>query len=133
MTRGSGSSGCGWQPDGTGVRPGGDVGGDRQATESYSIRYTTPDRPGALVTVYFYGERTGRGEYGVTMQTEWLVCADPTDPGGTEQWSEADYHDLSPEVITSRVEAERIAREHAESHTADEVTWDGRTPWEPRP
>jgi hypothetical protein len=31
-------------------------------------------------------------------------------------------------VITSRGEAERIAREHAESHTADEVTWDGRMP-----
>jgi hypothetical protein len=130
MTRRSKAVACRWQPDGTGVQPGGDVGGDRQATASYSVRYMTPDRPGALVTIYFYGERVGRGEYGVTMQTEWLVCAAPGDPGGTEQWSEADYHDLAPYVITSRADADRIAREHANTHAAEEVTWDGRTPWD---
>jgi hypothetical protein len=130
MTRRSKTGGCRWQPDGKGVRPGGDVGGDRQATESYSVRYMTSDRPGALVTIYFYGERTGPQEYGVTMQTEWLVCADPRDPGGTEQWSDSDYHDLTPYMITSRADADRIAREHANTHTVEEVTWDGRTPWD---
>lgn len=62
-----------WRQDNTGVKPGGDVGGDHQVTESYSVRYLHSSRS-AVVTVSGYGVERSRGRYGVEMQTEMTVC-----------------------------------------------------------
>ncbi|MEU8272567.1 hypothetical protein AB0B89_36130, partial [Sphaerisporangium sp. NPDC049002] len=76
-----------WTPDGRGVLAGGDVGGDHQSTEAFSVRYTwqRPDGLYALTTVYTYGERSGR-QHRITTLTETMVCRDLNDPGGTEVW-----------------------------------------------
>lgn len=118
-----------WQPDDSGVTSGGDAGGDEQAGDSYSVRFTRPDLPGSLITVSFYASKTGRREYGVTRQVEWLVCADPSDPGGTEIWSDYSYDEVSPVPVGSRAEAEALAREFAESALDDPTAyggWDGQ-------
>ena len=49
-----------------------------------------------MVTVTFYpmeyDERPG--EFVVQRETEFLTCTDPSDPGGTEIWSEDNIDDL---------------------------------------
>lgn len=118
-----------WRPDGTGLQPGGAVGGDVQATDSFSVRYTRSDRAGAVVTVYFYGiDREHR--YAVETQIETVVCADPRDPGGTEQWSEVTYRVTDGQRFTTPHEAELHARALAEQHTGALIAWDGLAPWQ---
>jgi hypothetical protein len=115
----------GWQRQGR-VEPGGDVGGDWQATEAFSVRYTRADRPGAVVDVTFYGEDPGDGKgLRVTAMTETTLCTDVRDPGGTETWSDAMYRSESQRYRTDR-EAERAARNAAERHQPSEIRWDGR-------
>lgn len=119
-----------WRPDGTGVEPNGDaVGGDIQRGESYSVRFVRPDRPRSLVTVSFYATESDDypGEYGVQRQVEFLVCEDPTEPGGTEVWSDCHSDDVSDEVIDTEAEAESEAAGHAQSALGDgdDINWDG--------
>ena len=124
-----------WTPDGTGVMPAGDVGGDRQVTEAYSVRYVRPDRPGALVTVSCYGEDlnadgAGPPRYTLTAEVETMRCTDPADPGGTELWSDYTYRTGAEGRYASLAELERAARAAAEEHTPAGIGWDGRAPWE---
>lgn len=120
-----------WDDDGTGVRPGGDVGGDVQAGESYSVRYRRPDRPYAMITRTAYPAEAAeqQGMFFVQVQTEWLVCSDPLDPGGTEVWSESTTDD-EPRTYTSAKEAGLAAREIATSLLSDGAShdWDGLPP-----
>ncbi|MFI6909769.1 hypothetical protein ACIBKY_51500 [Nonomuraea sp. NPDC050394] len=111
----------------------GEVGGDVQATPSYSVRYTARERPGAVVTVYFYGQRTGARTYEVGWQVEKIICRDVRDPGGTEEWSAAEYGPSAEEAARSRpfrqaahaeVAAQRLAREHR----PEMITWNGIRP-----
>lgn len=127
-----------WTPDGQGVQWAGQIGGDDQVTDSWSVRYHHADRPGSLINVYFYGTSHSYGsirssEYGVTQQIELMVCDDRTDPGSTEQWSEC-LHFTSDERYSSAQEAEQIARQSAERHTvaelASDTNWGGLAPWE---
>src|SRR5215469_15210780 len=85
------SSGGVWLPDGTGTVCGGPVGGDAQVGESFSVRFRRADQPSAMITRTAYpasGGRSCQGGFLVRIQTEWLVCRDVADPGGTELWSE---------------------------------------------
>ena len=117
-----------WQPDGSGVRMGGDRGGDFQAGDSFSVRYVRPDLPGALITrtVYpVYGACPG--EFAVQIETEWLLCTDPADPGGTEVWSDYAYHDQSGtygSAAAARAAASRVATELLQD--AGSHDWDGQ-------
>ncbi|SRR6266496_3703138 len=104
-----------WQPDGRGVQPGGHAGGDIQAGDSYSVRYVRPDLPGSLITRTAYPVEYDHlpGEFVIQIQTEWLVCTDPRDPGGTEIWSDYAYDDEGCPIYGSAAEAERAARRAA--------------------
>ncbi len=104
-----------WQPDGSGVQPGGHVGGDIQRGESFNVRYVRPDLPGSMITRTAYPVEYDHlpGEFVVQIQTEWLVCTDPRDPGGTEIWSDCAYDDEGAPIWSSAAEAEGAARRAA--------------------
>jgi hypothetical protein len=119
-----------WRPDGKGILPNGDCGGDAQATESHSVRYVRSDGR-RMVTVSAYGVSTPSGRYAVETETETLVCEDPADPGGTEVWSDAAYQTGAP-VWATPDEAENAALGVARNHSPASITWDGRAPWEPQ-
>jgi hypothetical protein len=98
----------------------GDCGGDVQASEAYNMRWTQPlpDGNTAVITRSFYAaveyddeDRTGPRH--LTQQTEYLVCTDPTDPGGTEVWS--DYRD---ERLGPLPQSERICDREARAAAA---------------
>lgn len=118
-----------WRADGTGVVSNGDCGGDIQAGDSYSVRYIRPDKPGSLITVTFYPVEYDElpGELAVQRQVEFMVCEDPSDPGGTEIWSDCLYDDVSYKVIDTAAEAEQDAREFAVTALGDgsDHGWNG--------
>lgn len=121
-----------WVPDGKGVQKGGDIGGDGQATDSYSVRYHHTDRSGALVTVYFFGERI-EGEFRVKQLIELMVCENRSHPGSSELWSECLHHTFNT-PYTSTEDAGLAARQYAEQHRAADLAldtdWGGLAPWE---
>ena len=119
---------------GGGVLPAGDIGGDRQVGQAYSVRYSRPDRSGALSTVAYYVEDLDAGgdgppRYAVTEQTELVRCADPGDPAGTELWADSTRRTF-PETFHTAEHAEHAARACAEQHRPNGLIWDGRAPWE---
>lgn len=123
-----------WRADGRGIVSNGDAcGGDIQRGDSYSVRFVRPEMPGSLITVTFYAVEYDQnpGEFDVQRQVEWMVCADPSDPGGTEIWSDVACDDLSPLVIDSQAKAEREAREFADEEldAAPAHQWDGQPDW----
>jgi hypothetical protein len=118
----------GWVADGSGVQPGGHVGGDRQIGESYGVRYRRSDMLCAFITRIAYPTAAPgqSGAFFVQVQTEWLTCEDPLDPGGTETWSDTSYDD-EPGLYWSIKEAGEAARQVAVELLADAAShdWDG--------
>lgn len=124
-----------WLPDGTDTMCGGPVGGDAQVGESFSIRFRRADQPCAMITRTAYpasGTSSCQEGFFVRVQTEWLVCRDPADPGGTEIWSDC-LDDDKPGFYRTVTEAERAARQVAIALLHDDrpLAWDGRAPWQP--
>jgi hypothetical protein len=113
------------------VLPGGDVGGDTQISESFSVRFWHRDRPGAMVTYCYYAAANLHDPAAISVdcQTEYLVCADPDDPGGTEVWSAYRYCTLRPGFATVQA-ATDAAFQTAQGHLVCEESWSGRAPWE---
>lgn len=135
----------GWKADGTGVYEDASdtIGGDIQATRSFSVRYINDgfpdgDPPGRVVTVYFYGVDPGllndepTGKYHVECVEERIVCRDVTQPGDTEEWADMRYETVPGPTHTSLEAAEKRARNVARRHQATWLKWDGRAPWEGR-
>jgi hypothetical protein len=130
-----------WTPSGVGEA--GDTGGDYQDGEAWSVRFTRADLPGSLITVSVYAEINRRdGDAGrwrpadreyptsVTVQTEFLTCTDPADPGSTETWSDYTYDDPDvPGRYRYRAsDARRAARRLAYRYAAGREPvpeWDG--------
>jgi hypothetical protein len=123
-----------WVPDqrGGGVLPGGDVGGDAQLDESFSVRFWHRDRAGALVTFYYYAalDIDDLTTVYVERQTEYLVCADPADPASTEVWSDSRYETVQRDLGSVEA-ATAAARQAAEAHLVCDEDWSGRPPWDP--
>jgi hypothetical protein len=121
----------GWQPDGTGVQPAGDIGGDIQAGDSYSVRFVNPGLPHAIITYTAYpaGESgPDSADFYVQAEIESLICEDPADPGSTETWSEVEYHRPDDEAWYGTVtEAEEAARRAAARYLeyAGYLDWNG--------
>ena len=117
-----------WEPDGTGVQVGGHAGGDRQVGESYSVRYRRADLPCAFITRTAYpAEISGQpGRFRVEVETEWLTCKNPLDPGGSETWSDVRFDD-EPGTYSSITEAEEAASRVATELLTDVGfrDWDG--------
>jgi len=121
-----------WLPDGTGIHCSGQTGGDAQVGESFSVRFRRSDRPGAIITRTAYPVHVAgscRGQFLVRLQTEWLVCNDPADPGGTEVWSDNAYDDEAASYGTI-ADAERAAQNTANELLSDagSLSWDGLAP-----
>jgi hypothetical protein len=114
------------------VLPGGDVGGDAQLDESFSVRFHHRDRPGAMVTFYYYAalDLDDLTTLSVERQTELLACTDPADSGGTEVWSDSRYETVQ-RGFGSVEAATAAARRAAEAHLACDEAWSGQLPWEP--
>jgi hypothetical protein len=125
--------GLDWVRDqqGGGVLPGGDVGGDAQLGESFSVRFWHRDHPGAMVGYRYYAalDLDDLTSVYVERQTEYLVCTDPTDPGGSEVWSDCRYEAVERDLGTVEA-ATAAARQAAEAHLVCDEDWRGRPPWE---
>lgn len=67
----------------------GDVGGDVQVGEAFGARWARRLDGGlwAVVTRSYYPAELHGARY-LECDTEYLVCTDLSDPGGTEQWSD---------------------------------------------
>jgi hypothetical protein len=117
---------------GGGVLPGGDVGGDAQLDESFSVRFHHHDHPRALVTFYYYAalDLDDLTTVFVEQQTEYMVCTDPSDPGSTELWSDYRYRPVAT-GFESVEAATAAAKQAAEAHLVCDEDWSGRPPWEP--
>jgi hypothetical protein len=117
---------------GGGVLPGGDVGGDRQASESFSVRFHHRDHPGVLVTYSYYAAVDEENLSAITVdrETEFMVCTDPADPGGSEVWS-AYRHTTLQSGFANLQAATDTANQAAHSHLVCEEPWAGRPPWTP--
>ncbi len=115
-----------------GVLPGGDVGGDAQLDESFSVRFHHRHRPGAMVTYHYYAalDLDDLTTIYVERQTELLACADPADPGSTEEWSDYRYETVQRGFETVEA-ATAAAKRAAEGHLVCDEAWPGQPPWEP--
>lgn len=130
-----------WKREGE-VVPGGDVGGDRQATESWSVRYRAEEDPTRVVEVYYFGEyqtdadaENKVGPYTITRLTDATICRDPQQPpGDTEVWSDFRYDEIATPAIGSLKYLDEAARGYAAMHTCFMVDWDGtREGWRREP
>jgi hypothetical protein len=117
---------------GGGVLPGGDVGGDAQLDESFSVRFHHRHRPGALVTFHYYAalDLDDLTTVYVERQTEYLVCTDPSDPGSTEVRSDYRYETVQRDLGSVEA-ATAAAKQAAAAHLTCDEDWPGRPPWEP--
>ncbi len=117
---------------GGGVLPGGDVGGDAQLDESFSVRFHHRHRPGAMVTYCYYAalDLDDLTTIYVERQTELLVCTDAADSGSTEEWSDYRYTTIAS-GLGSVEAATAAAKRAAEGHLVCDEDWSGLPPWEP--
>lgn len=117
---------------GGGVLPGGDVGGDRQASDSFSVRFHHHDHSGVLVTYSYYAAVDEQNPAAITVEreTEFMVCTDSVDPGGSEVWSAYRWTALQGGFGTVQA-ASDAALHAAQDHLACEEPWSGRPPWIP--
>lgn len=123
-----------WLPDSTGIAHDDPLADDEQVGESYSVRFRRADRPGAIITRTAYPVNVGgdvKGPFLVRVETVWLVCRDPKDPGGTEVSSDRRFED-EDQLYETAVEAERAALNVANELSTDagSLTWDGLPDWE---
>lgn len=135
-----------WVPDELGVvrEGGGPIGGDVQVSDQWSVRFLPTDQPAdgrfAMVTSYWfvdnYDDDTLPVEfddqesktYGIQNVTEFLICTDLDNPGGTEVWSDYQYDTDDPRSFDTIEAAEQAAETAARSELSmNGITWDGRT------
>jgi hypothetical protein len=112
---------------GGGVLPGGDVGGDAQLAESFSVRFHHRDQPGAMVTYCYYAalDLDDLATIYVEQQAELLVCTDPADPE-----VRSDYRYTTLQRGFGSVEAATAAAKRAaEGRLVCDEPWSGRPPW----
>lgn len=111
-------------------RPGGDAGGDGQVSEAWSRRFVRPLRDGtfAVITVYVYvhdermrtADDTIPNPLTVSRQTEFTVCRNPADLGGTEEFSDSTYV-----LVPGVAHTDDAAREVCAAIDPAQFTWDG--------
>lgn len=124
-----------WKREGE-VVPGGDVGGDYQATESWSVRYRSGEDPTRIVTVYYFGDyqsdadaENETGPYNITRMTEATICREdgptPLPDTSDEVWSDSRYDEVETGINGSLKYVDDAARGWAVLHTPSLIDWDG--------
>lgn len=121
-----------WLPDAAGITCGGEI--EDQAGKSYAVRFLRAGRPGTMITRTAYPVNAGGdhdGPFVVRVENEWLVCGNPSDPGGTEIWSDRRDEGEVGSYGTA-AEAEDAARDVAGEllRDAGSLTWDGLPQWD---
>jgi hypothetical protein len=115
---------------GGGVLLAGDVGGDAQVSESFSVRFHHHDRSGAMVTYCYYAALDLKDPTTILVERhiECLVCTDPNDPRGTKIWStnrsivfQGGFGDVQVATDAANYAAKR--------HLDCKEPWTGRSPW----
>ncbi len=101
---------------------GGDVGGDAQVGDSWCAQWRRelPDGLWAVVTRYFYpaGHHSSPPKL-MELLTEYLVCRDPADPGGTELNSEY----VNTPGWSGRVDDGSVRQAAEQAQAPDDAEW----------
>lgn len=124
-----------WIPQG-GVEDPGDIGGDVQAGAAHSRRfirwmpsvskwavindayYQIEDERSSRVDGPLYAHCNGPTVTGIDRQVELIICTDPADPGGTEEWADYVYEGVCTEPRRSDYDA--YAKELATDSKAED-------------
>jgi hypothetical protein len=121
----------GWQPDGSGVQPGGAAG----LGGSYRVRFRHPGLRGALITRTAYAAAEPGGTwFTVKVETRLSLHGDPERPG-TETWSHVTtraHGDVRRRRGPETAEAAARQAAHELAGEAWRIDWDG-TPRPPLP
>lgn len=109
-----------------------------QVGRAAHIRFRHTGKPGRLLTVTVYPmapevsvERFDMDRVRVEAMTEYMICDDADDPGGTEKWCDYRHRELDTGSYTgSDEEKVRAAEADALSHvhhlkSEPGITWDG--------
>lgn len=100
----------------------GEVGGDGQVSPAYARCWTAKQADGTYATVtvtfYLFASDAGGGDVKLLRETEYLVCADPEDPFGTEKGSDYLY-----ETVEAVDPTEDDAHDWCARVMTDEITW----------
>ncbi|MFJ2778136.1 hypothetical protein [Kitasatospora sp. NPDC087315] len=101
--------------------------GDEQRGPACSVRFTNPDLPGAVVTVYAYAHTPERentvtedgneyaeygpdlGSLGVESLTEYATGWNPEDPDSQPEWTRQAYDSLDTRPFNRNVDAATAA------------------------
>lgn len=116
----------------------GDVGGDYQHGEAWSVQFQNETTPHAIIEVEIFAEQAhdaeglGTGEYYFTSLTHYIIGSDPEDPRETETWSDMEYNsenalygiDFTDPVAVSQM-TKVIAEDYARKNISI-FTWDGK-------
>jgi hypothetical protein len=127
-----------WYQDGDGVLPGGDVGGDIQVGESWTVRFYNDSLSKAVIDISVYAVDHAlkqcppihAPDYGVQIQAEFTICRDRKWPGDTEEWADVTYDDRLARY-PSMGAADEAAREIAHLYASGAripANWNGQ-PW----
>ena len=110
----------------------GDVGGDVQVSDAWEARWQRqlPDGHTARVTRAYYVaadqvDGTADGPVHLECQTEYLVCTDVSDPGGTEVWGDYTYATVP---LPTRPDAEAARRAVAAAGEPTDAEWRTQAP-----
>ena len=111
------------------VSTGIDWGGDVQVGDAFDARWTRSLDDGltAMVSRTYYAivpDQPGPRVREMERCDEYLVCTDPSDPGGTEEWAEYRYRQVYGYSPTDEG-AERAA--HA-THEPSDAEWNRNAP-----
>lgn len=125
-----------WQEYGSEWTDDGNPGGDWQVGKACSRRFHNPEIPGALVTVYYYpgsyksedDDESETFELDVECQTEFMICKDIDDPGGTQEWCTYTYNkDVYDNAFDSVEKAEAAALSALRRFDpVRDIHWDGK-------
>lgn len=94
--------------------PAGDIGGDNQVGGAWSRRYARRRQDGkwAVIDDFWYpASGVWRDRTALVNTTEFLVCSDIMDPGGSEEWSDSLWRTVDTEGDPTSQTAKKYSQE----------------------
>lgn len=121
-----------WYQHGEIMSDDGDHGGDIATGKTASVRYLNRNDPRLVVTFYAYAtgeEKDGDVDFthlGVQTETEFIVCTDTEDPGGTELWGRTAYHNPDYGTWDTVEKCEAAALRCVKTMRPEYIDWNGQ-------